>query len=59
MRLRKQNGVEIGRALVTLSSQELSLLCGKRSADFEAALGYAGPGSVAHRTNVVLLAQAS
>jgi glutamate 5-kinase len=57
VRVMDENQVEIARALVSYSSAEMRELLGQHSGDIEELLGHAGPESVAHRGNIVLLAE--
>lgn len=53
--VKNQQGKDLARGLVAYSSNEVSLIKGKRSADTEAALGYRGRDEVIHRDNLVLI----
>ncbi len=57
VRVMDESQVEIARALVSYSSAEMRELLGQHSGDIEELLGHSGPESVAHRTNIVLLAE--
>lgn len=49
------NGVEIARGLVNYGSEEMRLIAGKNSVEFEALLGYADDAELIHRDNLVLI----
>ncbi|AFY61583.1 glutamate 5-kinase [Synechococcus sp. PCC 6312] len=49
------SGAEVARGLVNYNSGELTLICGKHSEDIPKILGYAGPDTVIHRDNLVIL----
>ncbi len=49
------SGLEVARGLVNYNSAELTRICGKRSEDIPELVGYAGPETVIHRDNLVLL----
>ncbi|MDH3588689.1 MAG: glutamate 5-kinase [Gammaproteobacteria bacterium] len=53
--LKNDAGNDLARGLVAYSSDEVSLIKGRRSADTEAALGYRGRDEVIHRDNLVLI----
>ncbi|KAJ9611080.1 Glutamate 5-kinase [Cladophialophora chaetospira] len=55
----KENGEEIGRAVVNYSSSEVARIKGLRSSDIRNVLGYADSEYVAFRENVSLTANAS
>lgn len=49
------NGTEVARGLVNYNSSELTQICGQRSEAIPKILGYAGPDTVIHRDNLVIL----
>ena len=49
------DGVEMARGLASYSANELSQLCGLRSEDIEAELGYTRGEVAIHRDDLVLL----
>ena len=55
----KENGEEIGRAVVNYSSSEVARIKGLRSSDIQSVLGYADSEYVAYRENVGLHGSAS
>lgn len=57
VRVMDESQIEIARALVAYSSAEMRELLGQHSGDIEELLGHTGPESVAHRNNIVLLAE--
>lgn len=46
--------LEVARAVATLSSEELTMIRGKRSADFEDILGYPVKSEACHRDNIII-----
>lgn len=50
-----REGAEIARGLVNYTSSELALICGQQSDAIPKILGYAGPDTVIHRDNLVIL----
>lgn len=55
--LKGSAGTELGRGLVTYSSDEVALIRGCRSQEIEQHLGYRGPAVVVHRDDLVLFGQ--
>ena len=53
--VRNLKGREIARGLAAYASDEVTRLCGRRSEDIEALLGYQGRKEVVHRDNLALL----
>lgn len=47
-------GSQVGRAIVNFSSEDLSKIQGRHSADFEEVLGYACKAEACHRDNILL-----
>jgi glutamate 5-kinase len=52
--VRDPDGVEIARGLTAYSSADAARICGRRSAELEALLGYRGRDEVIHRDDLVL-----
>ena len=48
-------GVEIARGLAAYASEDAARLIGRRSADIESVLGYAGRAAMIHRDDLVVL----
>lgn len=55
VRVRSADGREIARGLVGYPSDEAQRILGRRSAEIEAVLGYAGRAAMIHRDDLVLL----
>ena len=55
VRVVSPDGREIARGLIAYPSDEASLILGRRSAEIEAVLGYAGRAAMIHRDDLVLL----
>jgi len=52
-------GTELARGTCNFSDKQATLLIGKHSVEYHAALGWHGPEEVVHRHNMVLLSEAS
>ena len=50
-----RSGVELARGLVRYSSEEVSRICGRKSAEIEEVLGYKVSDEIAHRDDLVVL----
>ena len=50
--LEDENGVFLGKGLVSYSAQEAALIAGKRTNEIEKVLGYHGSDEIIHRDNL-------
>jgi glutamate 5-kinase len=53
--VRGPDGVELARGLSAYSSEDARRVCGRRSGELEAILGYRGRDEIIHRDDLVLL----
>ena len=53
--MRDPDGLELARGLCAYSSEDARRVCGRRSQELEAILGYRGRDEMIHRDDLVLL----
>jgi glutamate 5-kinase len=53
--VRDPDGREVARGLAAYSYADAELLCGRRSGELEALLGYRGRDEIIHRDDLVLV----